>query len=476
MARTQLLDDRHPTLRIGLLAVYFGLFDAAMPPEFRQEREAFAEAMRIRLEQFGSVVYPGVVDDDEAGQRAGELFARSGVDVIVFAPTMAAPPSYGWEAVRDLPRVPLVAVGAQELINVPDDYDTEEATRRSLTVGLVMFTNVLVRKGRRFTTLVSSLVGEDLDAALGEVLRSADAAATVARSRLLAIGKPIPGYMDIEVTGEQLTSLGVEVVNVDSPEIATAFEAVGDGAVAGLMDELRDRFDADRVDDQVLARSARLALAMKELCRRTKANAGAVNCHGDALRWNPGVGVTACLGVTLCTEVGMPFACTGDIPTAIALIIGKRLAGSALYCELYQVDLTENWILVANGGEGDPTIRPTPSEVTLLPEDHYLGHHGPGTAAAFEITRGPATLISLSPVDDGNGWILVGAEGQILDSKHHAMEGPNGMFRFGSGETATAYARWCEAGATHHAALLPGHHGRALRRTAEMLRMAYVVV
>ena len=72
------------------------------------------------------------------------------MDVIVFAPTMAAPPSYGWEAIRNLPHVPLVAVGAQELEEVPDDYATEEATRRSLPVGLVMFTNALVRVGRPF--------------------------------------------------------------------------------------------------------------------------------------------------------------------------------------------------------------------------------------------------------------------------------------------------------------------------------------
>ena len=468
--------DSRPTLRIGLLAVYFGLFDAAMPPEFRQDRTAFAESMRARLEEFGSVVYPGVVDTDEAGRQAGLLFASSDVDVIVFAPTMAAPPSYGWEAIRNLPRVPVVAVGAQELVEVPDDYATEEATRRSLPVGLVMFTNVLVRMGRQFTTLVSSVGRDDLDIALGETLRAADAAATVSKSRLLTIGKPIPGYMDVEVTGEQLVDLGIEVVEVDPSGIAAAFAAVPDGEVAGLVDELRGRFESARVDDPVLARSARLALAMQELCRQNDVNAGAVNCHGDALRWNPDVGITACLGVALCAEAGLPFACTGDVPTAIALAIGKRLAGSALYCELYQVDFPGDWILVANGGEGDPTIRASSTGVTLLPEDHYMGDHGPGTAVAFELPRGPATLISLTPIDHSNRWVLVGAEGRILDSKHHGMEGPNGMFRFDSGDVAGAYARWCEAGATHHAAVLPGHQGDVLRRTAEMLRIDYVAV
>ena len=463
-------------LRIGLLSVYFGLFDAAMPPEFRMDRTAFAEAMRDRLESFGSVVYPGVVDSDDTGREAGRLFAEAGVDVIVFAPTMAAPPSYGWEAIRDLPQVPLVTVGAQELEEVPDDYATEEATRRSLPVGLVMFTNVLVREGRPFTTLISSVAADGLDAALAETLRAVDAAAMVRNSRMLAIGAPISGYLDVEVTPGELQHLGVEVIDIDAEGIGAAFDAVDSTAAMTLVTDLRDRFDASAVDDATLERSARLAIAIDQLCGQHDANAGAVNCHGDALRWNDRVGITACLGVTLCTRDGRPFACTGDIPTGIALAIGKRLARSALYCELYQMDFPGDWILLANGGEGDLSIRAPSSTVRLLPEDHYLGNHGPGTAVAFELPKGPATLISLTPINHTGGWVLVGAEGRILDSKHHGMEGPNAMFRFDSGNVAGAYARWCEAGATHHAGVLPGHHGDVLRRTSEILGITYAAV
>lgn len=466
----------HPPLRIGLLSVYFGLFDAAMPPEFRHDRTACAESMRDRLEQFGSVTYPGVVDSDETGRVAARVFAEAEVDVIVFAPTMAAPPSYGWEAIRNLPHVPLVAVGAQELHKVPDDYATEEATRRSLPVGLVMFTNVLVREGRPFTTLVSCAGSDDLDLALAETLRAVEAAAAVRNARMLTIGAPISGYLDVEVSPEELGRLGVEVIDISAEGIGAAFAAVDDAPVSALVGDLRDRFDASAVDDRTLERSARLAVTMERLCRMHDASAGAVNCHGDTLRWNPGVGITACLGVSLCTQSGTPFACTGDIPTGIALLLGKKVAGSALYCELYQMDFPGDWILVANGGEGDLSIRAPSSTVRLLPEDHYLGDKGPGTAVAFELPEGPATLISLTSVNHTGGWVLVGAEGRIIGSKHHAMEGPNGMFRFGSGNVAAAYARWCEAGATHHAALLPGHHGDVLSRTAEMLGITYLSV
>ena len=257
-----MVSKQERTLRIGLLSVYFGLFDAAMPPEFRRERTAFAEGMRDRLERFGEVIYPGVVDSDEAGKKAGRAFAALGVDVIVFAPTMAAPPSYGWETIEGLPQVPVVAVGAQELVEVPDDYATEEATRRSLPVGLVMFTNVLVREGRQFSTLIYPVATGALDAALEETLRAVDAAAMVRTSRLLAIGKPISGYLDVEVSSEDLQRLGVEVIDVDARGIGAAFASVDAAAVGDLAEDLRGRFDASAVDEATLERSVRLALAM----------------------------------------------------------------------------------------------------------------------------------------------------------------------------------------------------------------------
>lgn len=460
-------------LRIGLVCVYFGLFDEAMPAGFRRERTRFAERMRERLGDLGEVVYPGLVDSEEAGREAAALFAEQPVDAIVFAPSMAAPPGYGWEAIRDLEGVPVVAVGAQELDSVPDDYDTEEATRRSLTVGLVMFTNVLFRFNRPFITVFGHSEAPETFREIAGALSSAAAAAAVRGARLLAVGDPIPGYLDVETTPSALEALGAEVVSVDADEMGRAFRAVGEGEARRLAGRLRESCQAEAVDDPTLERSARLALALEGLCAAHGAAGGAVNCHGEVLRRNPQVGVTACLGVSRCSEMGKPFACTGDVPAGIALLIGKKLAGAALYCELYQLDFSGDWVLAANGGEGDPAIRPDGAPVRLLPEDHYLGEMGPGTAVAFALPEGPATLLSLTHVDHSDGWSMAVAEGDVIGSRHHQMEGPNGMFRFRSGEAVKGYAAWCGAGATHHAVLLPGHRGRDLRQTARLLKMDY---
>ncbi|MEQ8716849.1 MAG: hypothetical protein RIE08_04495 [Acidimicrobiales bacterium] len=455
-------------LRIGHLPVYFGLFDEAMPGGFRSTRDAYRSTMHDLLAAHGDVVDPGLVDDAESASAAGELFARERVDVIVFAPTMAAPPGWAWTTIAAVD-VPVIAVGAQESATVPDDYDTETATARSLPVGLVMLTNVLVRHGRPFTSVVGALDDDGFRQELDTALRSSAAVAAIRRRPLLCIGDPIGGYDDVMASHAELEALGVRTVPVSIDALNSEFASVGDDEVEATADDVRRRGDASAVSDETLERSSRLAVTLERLVDGHDACGGAVNCHGPLFRRNPEVGITACLGVSRLSEAGRPFACTGDIPTAIVLVLGKALTGSALYCELYQADLKGNWIMVANGGEGDFASREPRTGVTHLPEDHYAGEHGAGVASVFELARGPATLTSLSPAPTPGGWVLVAAEGEVLDSRHPTMEGPNGMFRFASGPVEDAYTRWCEAGATHHAAVLPGHRRPELETVTRLL-------
>ena len=462
----------HPAARpprIGQLSVYFGLFDEAMPPQFRQDREALAHRFTEFLSAGGEVVYPGVVDSEEAGRRASEVFAEQQVEVVVFVPTMAAPPSYGWEAISGLD-VPVISVAAQELTAIPDVYTTEEGTQRSTLVGLVMFTNVMAREGKPMVTLVGRLDSQDFAAEVAEAVRAAALAHRIRGSRVGRIGAPIRGYLDVEATSEEVSQLGLEMVPVSKEELNAAFAGASKTSIKDLAAGLRNRFEANQTPDEVLQRSARLAVALRDICERNDLAGGTVNCHGDMFRWNPEVGITACLGVTCLTEAGTPLSCTGDLPAGIALVIGKAVAGGSLYCEIYGVDFEGDWVLLANGGESDVSMADPTRPITLLPEDHYMGVAGPGAAIVFSLPTGPATLLSMSPIAGANGgWALVVAEGKIIGSRHESIEGPNGMFRFSSGPAPEAFQRFCNAGATHHSVLTPGHHLRTLRMMAEWM-------
>ncbi len=425
---------------IGLVSVYFTLFDEVMPPGFRSEREHAAAAFVTALRSDFDVVYPGLVASEEDGRRVNAELRKERLDAIVFAPSMAAPPTYALAALEGLD-VPVVVWNSPAGGRFGDDITQADATANSTQVGSVMVANVLVRTGRPFAAVTASL---DDRAALGRVLRTVRGAAAAASLRgavALRVGDPIPGYADVESTDEQLACLGVSEASVSVEELNEAFRR----ASPARADDWQETADL---------RSARLAGALADLAEQHQAALGTVNCHSSWLRSNPEIGICACLGVSLLTGRGIPFSCTGDQPAALALLVARRLSGRALYCEFYAPELETGLMLLAAGGEGDPAWADV-GGVRIEANDHYPGLHGAGASVSFDLEPGPATAISLSPMSSSS-WRLVWATGEIVETRYRRMGGPNAMFRFDTGPSNQVATSWIESGATHHNALALG--------------------
>jgi L-arabinose isomerase len=460
-----------PRPRIGLVSVYFTFFDREMP-WLRATCEAAARGFAELLGAHFDVVYPGLVASDEDGRRANESLRRAGLDALVFAPSMAAAPSYGLHALEGID-APLVVWNAPAITRLGDDLTQAEATVNSTQVGCVMLANSLVRAGRPFTAVSASPLDRDGVERVVRTVRAAAAASVVRGATALRLGDPIAGYVDVEASADELARIGVAECPVPVEELEEAFGGVSEAAAHELLNALerrgwrREAGDADE-------RSARLALALEELFARYGAAFGTVNCHGPHFRWNPAVGVTACLGVSLLAERGISVSCTGDLPTGLALALARSLAGRALYCEFYTPELESGLMLLAAGGEGDPAWADPAEPVVVEPNRHYPGERGAGSALVFRLRRGPATVLSLSP---GPGrWRLAWATGEIVETRYPRMGGPNAMFRFDSGPSLEAGARWIASGATHHQALAPGRLDVEIPALARALQVDEVAV
>mgnify|MGYP003307268463 CR=1 FL=1 len=119
------------------------------------------------------------------------------------------------------------------------------------------------------------------------------------------------------------------------------------------------------------------------------------------------------------------------IPVKVKMDINEGKYHKKSHLDLYHDSgyaIVENdTILIANGGEGDFSINFNEPNLRILPEDHYMGSNGPGVAVQFNINEMDATLISITPtyINNNREWRIILAEGRVLDSKHHNMEGPN---------------------------------------------------
>ena len=492
-------------MKIGLISVYFGLFDEALPPTFRHERTDLNKRVENELSNYGDIINPGLVDNEKSAELANELYIKEEVDVLVYAPTMAAPPVYLEKCIKNI-ATPLMCISPQEFYSIPKDYDTDAGTEHSTLVGLTMGTNILVREGRPFEVQVLHVDNissseelksffkavsnqetkeaianqETKEAIANQETKEAIAAVTTLKGRpLIAIGDPISGYLDVEITDKDADLLGIEIKRITKRELNETFNQIETNAINQLLKQVNKKFRHGRkVDDTVLERSCKLSLAIKKITEDNNAVGGTINCHSDFFRWNDDIGITGCLGVSCLAEEGSLFSCTGDIPTSIALVAAKIISGAALYCECYTIDFNNDTILIANGGEGDFTINNENPNLRILPEDHYMGNNGAGVAVQFDIKEMDATLISITPtlIDNKRDWRIILAEGSVSNSKHQNMEGPNTMFKFNSRSAQKSFEDWAQLGATHHAVLMPGHQKEPFKAFSNLMNISLKVV
>lgn len=454
--------------RIALVPLYFTLFDEYMPAGLRERRQQTAASVSSQLPERAPTLVLPMVDSPTAAIEAARALREFNPDGVILLPTMAAPPSYVTPVLEACPDAEVLLTVIQRSDEVLHPYDTDVATEGSAPVGASMISNILVRQGRRFELALGALGSAELAERFDAWARGLVAAAVVRSLRLGVVGDPIDGYIDVEVGDEDLRRLGPTPVHISSDLLTDRFATAVPLRPADLPAGLQGAVEDSRLDPNVLSRSLQLCSALRRISEEQRLHGGTVNCHGPLLRWNPEIGITACLAVSDHSTRGQHYSCTGDIPTAIVLALGNALAGSALYGELYQLDLLGDWALFANGGEGD--VRCSAGSVELAEEDHYLGERGPGVAVAFGFSKGPATLLSLSPVAAAlGGWVLVAAHGEVLGAGYPELEGPHGRFRFDDTPVDDGFGRWLQAGATHHAALIPGHHRSALQTCATRL-------
>lgn len=439
-------------LRIGFAAPYLLLVEPSMAPGFREERRADAARWAGALATSAEVVDAGLITSLADGEAAGARFAEEQVDAVVLAPVMVAPPEFALAAL-DGARVPVVLWTVPGAERLAPSLTPRQAAANSMQVGSTMIANALLRAGRAFATVWAS--PED-DAAMDRARRAVRAAACAGRVRgsiTLRIGETVPGYTDVEASAADLARLGVSEHDVAPDELAQAF-ADADAAQAGaLIAELR-RDDWTFEEFPLLEHSARLAVAVRRLADAAGAACGTVNCHAACLRGSEEIGIAACLAVSVLSDRGTPFSCTGDQPTAIALLIAKLLTGSALYCELNSIESSTGLALLSAGGEGDAAWARDGARPTVGPNHFFAGSRGAGAGVSFPVASGPATLLSLSPL--GDRWRLAWAPGEVVESRYETLETPNAMFRFDSGAPPAVAEAWTRSGATHHAALAAG--------------------
>jgi L-arabinose isomerase len=408
-------------------------------------------------------------------------YAAAGVDAVLVLQTMAAPPAYTLGLLDALPGVPVVIWALHETGLVAGSFDHGGITTQGATVGAPMLSNILGRLGRPFELVLGRLSDAATVGRVREALRLAATARRISRSRLGRVGVPLDGYLHVDVDDDELRrGTGIEVVRIAPDELVDRYRAVDAARVRTLDAEVRASWvlEGDVDDGESLARSLRTALALEDLVADHRLDVGAFNCHVPQFRFGEPIGIAPCWALGRSTSAGVPWSCTGDILTSVAMLVTKRLGGAAVYHEIEAIDYTTGEVVIANSGEHDLAWL-APGESPRLRKNGWFCGKDPhcGVCAVLEPPAGPATLVAFTPHPDAKGGFrLVAARGDLTARRFPETGTVNGAFRFRDGTVEEAWARWASAGVNHHSSATPGDLSGDVAAVARHLGIEAVIV
>lgn len=463
---------------------YWDLWEHTAGPAFRAERiELVTRAVGAVVKRLRSpveVVIAGHLDGPASARAILKKSTNPTPGVVLVIQTMAAPPEPILQLLDGL-RDPNVVIWAlHEQLAVDQRFDHGSITTRGATVGAPMLTAMLTRRRQPYELVLGRLGDARTEGLVARALQSAVAAASLKDARIGQVGPDVPGYLHVDLDRDALRArTGIDIQRIDLREFLARFEEVPNSDCRRLADEVRRDWTFEGpVDPDGFERSMRAALAIDRLVVDHGLDAGAFNCHVEGVRFSDPVGVAPCWALGRSTTQGVPWTCTGDVVTAVAMLVNKRIGAAALYHEIEEIDYATGEVVIANSGEHDLAWM-DPSRTPRLRMNGWFCGKDPrcGVCAVIEPPAGPGTLVALAPDPEARGGFrLVAARGELTGRSFSATGTANGAFRFTGGPIEEAWSRWTSLGVNHHSSATPGDISAEVVMVARFLGIDAAIV
>jgi L-arabinose isomerase len=424
----------------------------------RDQARAIANRYAEKLAPFGSVVNPGFFEYEADAQRAGRVLKEAGVDCVVLVQIAYQKGLISMRALREL-SVPLIIWNAQLVDEFPESADFDLIMVNSGMCGLPELTSALLRADRDFFLVTGSIDDPNSLERLAGYLRAARAAARLANAMQdnLAV----------------METFGATSWPIVPDEVTDAFGQVKDAEVKALIQEQKAKGRKIEVDDAMMMRSGRLALALDAVVRA--GGYDAVAQMDQVWLSEERVGVIPFFGSSLLLERHVPFACEGDVMRAISMLVLEELAGHATFLEHYILDFKRDLMFNSHDGHGNPGLADTRHGVRIVPTIYYKGVHGFGASFNYSYKPGEVTLFSIGNIGDGH-FQFVSSQGEFVDMKPRDIAAPQTFFRWEDGSVAEFSEQWLSAAPSHHHTAAYGNLNELIAATALMLKCGHAVV
>jgi L-fucose isomerase len=275
----------------------------------------------------------------------------------------------------------------------------------SLTAGGIVHGS-LDEMGIRHRFFYGSPESEKLVSEIASFVNAASAAHTLRTGRLCMIGGRVMGMYTTMADIVQLKEVfGVEVEHMDAVRLYIAAEQAPAGEVRSTRKWIGETFGKIHVPEDMLERSIRLYLAMRDALKQEGYSIAAVKCQDEMINTY----ASSCLAASLLNDQGVTVSCETDLNAALTMQLLRSLSGStALFGDVNHLDLDGKVLRVVNCGSMPTLMASSRKEVDLGRQYEYMGKAG-GATTVLSVKESPVTLARLSRVQ--GRFVMLAAEG-----------------------------------------------------------------
>jgi len=459
--------------KIGLLVT------ALLEDRYNKTGHMRGEARRVtglyeeKLKKFGKVVNPGFFEYEDEALRAASVLKKEEVDVIVFIELAYQKGLIPMRALLQFD-VPIIIWNSQLIDEFGEDADFDLIMVNSGMAGLPEASSSLIRAGRRFWVVTGSINDEVAQQELEEYLRAARAVSRLKSSRVGIIGHPYDGMTDLmQDNFSVMEQFGTSSWPIDHDEIIDAFLETSEKEGRQLIEEEKQRRRKIEVDEEMMVRSARLALALEKVVKNYSLDAVAE--FDQVWLSDERVGIIPFYGTSRMVENHVPFTCEADVLRAIAMLVLEEVAGHATFLEHYILDYKRDQMFNSHDGHGNPGLADPKHGVRIVPTIYYEGVHGFGASFNYAYKPGDFTLFSIGSIGDSR-FQFISSEGENLAMKPRDIAAPQTFFRWSGGSIKLFAEEWLYAAPSHHHTGAYGRLNSVLSKVASMLGVECVII
>ncbi len=406
---------KNKPLRIGLAGLHFPVMEAEEHGVFESAKtlvDRYAETGRFEI-----TAWPRLISGAGDAARAALFFEEQGVDFLLLQASSLTMGDTILPLVEHIDRIGLWVVDEPT-------YDGE-LPLNSLTGYNLCVSRIRGRWGDRKKLTWFWGMGEDFGTRLCATAKALSALKTLDGSRVASIGGVVPSFENLEYqSGLFERSLGIEVVPVSLEELFRRSEGAPSSEVETIRASLIGQATCVRVSDALMENTARICYGLRTVKERENADASALRCWPEFQTWK---GIAPCAAVAWSNDHCMPTACEGDVPGAVAMLLGTILSGRAASMnDPVALDRKTGTVQMWHCGPGPASWADERGQ--CLDYHHTLNRRlavdapRAGVSSDIRFAKGPVTMLRIR----GDGKSLFVLEGDVVAGPANPYPGSGG--------------------------------------------------